>query len=274
MFSLRLHVSLLLLLNACFSPSIPLDDASDDGKATTSSTTATSDASLSTSATSTTSTMTGSETAEPTTGSIETSDSSSSTRADTTSENTGPTDPSESTSGDSTTAAPDESRIVFLIPETVAPADFGGLEGADAICQSEADAAGLEGTFLAWLSTSANDDPESRFSHAGGPFVRTDGIIIAEDWADLTDGELIASINHNAAGEEIVHFLGIDVVTATAANGTHVPRSFAACGSYTADYELGEPDRGNSNEIDGRWSAIAEPWDCGIAGAGLYCFQQ
>lgn len=176
---------------------------------------------------------------------------------------------------DSSTGGPvDTSRSVFVLQDTVAPADYGGLAGADALCQTAADDAGLEGTYFAWLSATDSDDPDDRFDHRGGPFVRTDGIIIADDWADLTDGELLAPIDHAADGSLADQTQsGVPVITATAADGTHIDSTLATCASYTADLTF-EPDRGSLLEIDTEWSAIGDTWDCGVAGAGLYCFEQ
>lgn len=67
-------------------------------------------------------------------------------------------------------------------------ADFGGLSGADALCQAEADGAALGGTWLAWLADD-NDDPVSRFTKAG-VFVRIDGVLVAQDFKELVSGTL------------------------------------------------------------------------------------
>ena len=71
--------------------------------------------------------------------------------------------------------------------------DLGGIPGADEKCQSHADAAGLAGTFLAWISDGV-DSPATRFARSAEPYVRTDGTKIAEDWDDLVD-ELPLSIH-------------------------------------------------------------------------------
>lgn len=76
---------------------------------------------------------------------------------------------------------------------------FGGLAGADAKCQASADAASLGGTFMAWLSTSTTSAAD-RLVHAGVPYTRVDGTLIASDWADLTDGALSASILTTESG--------------------------------------------------------------------------
>ena len=54
-----------------------------------------------------------------------------------------------------TLAQPPSGETSFFITATGSGngADLGGLAGADAICQSQADAAGLDKTFHAYLST-------------------------------------------------------------------------------------------------------------------------
>lgn len=67
--------------------------------------------------------------------------------------------------------------------------DFGGLDGADAACQDLSIRAGLPGKYRAWLSDSTGS-PVSRFTHSTTPYMLVDGTIIAENWADLVDGQL------------------------------------------------------------------------------------
>ena len=79
-------------------------------------------------------------------------------------------------------------------------ANFGGAAAADASCQSLASAAALGGTWKAWLSTSISS-PSSSFTQASVPYQRVDGTLIANNWADLTDGTLangVAMDEHGA----------------------------------------------------------------------------
>jgi hypothetical protein len=84
-------------------------------------------------------------------------------------------------------------NIVF-VTSAMYDGNLGGLTGADAICQTHAANAGFSGTFLAWLSDSTGS-PDTRFTHSTTPYVRPDGVQIAANWADLTDGTLAAPIN-------------------------------------------------------------------------------
>jgi hypothetical protein len=103
--------------------------------------------------------------------------------------------------------APQETKTVFLSSQTFAGSEIGGIVGADAICNALANAAGLYGQYKAWLSDSKralgsvpNDDilvlnavqsdfatsPLGRFNRADVPYVRTDGVQVADDWFALT----------------------------------------------------------------------------------------
>ncbi len=79
------------------------------------------------------------------------------------------------------------------------PGSLGGLSGADAKCQSLADVAGLPGSYKAWLSDSTSA-PASRFTRSPGPYQLVNGVTIAANWADLTDGALAAPIDLTEAG--------------------------------------------------------------------------
>ena len=59
--------------------------------------------------------------------------------------------------------------------------DLGGLAGADAKCQARAMAAGLTGTFRAWLSDATNS-PSSRFPQDAGPYLLVNGGLVANNW--------------------------------------------------------------------------------------------
>jgi hypothetical protein len=84
-------------------------------------------------------------------------------------------------------------RIVFVTDGLYAGL-LGGLTGADTKCQEEADAAGLPGTYKAWLSD-ASTGPSGRFTKDAGSYVLVDGTQVAEDWIGLTSGLLDHAID-------------------------------------------------------------------------------
>jgi hypothetical protein len=75
------------------------------------------------------------------------------------------------------------SRRVF-VTSTNYDGDLGGLAGADQKCQDRADAAGLGGSWKAWLSDSTTHAAD-RLNQPTGPLLRTDGVAIANSWNDL-----------------------------------------------------------------------------------------
>ena len=91
-----------------------------------------------------------------------------------------------------------------------------GLAGADGICQTRATAAGLPGTYKAWLSACIAS-PSTRFrcraascSAQGYRRVHAAQTLIATDWVDLTDGILLHAINVTEFGEESSGIRGLD----------------------------------------------------------------
>ena len=77
------------------------------------------------------------------------------------------------------------SKCVF-VSSTTSDGNLGGLDGADGTCQSLAGAAGLHGTFKAWLSDlNAGGSVAERFNHSNVPYRLVDGTEIAADWDDL-----------------------------------------------------------------------------------------
>jgi hypothetical protein len=75
-------------------------------------------------------------------------------------------------------------RRVFVSSQ-VFTGDLGGLAGADAKCQSLADAVGLGGIYKAWLSD-VTADAATRLSHVGAPYVLVDGVtVVAAGWSQL-----------------------------------------------------------------------------------------
>lgn len=140
-----------------------------------------------------------------------------------------------------------------------------GLEAGDAICNYLA--AGLGGTYRAWLSTSAATDPESTFAQAAVPYVLTDGTQIASDWAHLITASLENPINVDEAGNAV----GYDTVwTATSPDGTSDAEVNGDCGNWQSSAAA---SRGGRNDLgDSRWTQWIS-FDCTTT-QRLYCFEQ
>ena len=157
-------------------------------------------------------------------------------------------------------------RTVFVTSQTY-EGDLGGLNGADVLCQGLADAAGLEGTFMAWLSDPTNS-PSTRFGRLGS-FELVDGTSIANDWEDLTDGSLSTPINQTEEGT----VLGTERVwSATAADGTFLVanqcREWSENGSSS-----GGGGAGTTGASDSTWTNDVNGLLCDRP-AYLFCFEQ
>lgn len=160
-------------------------------------------------------------------------------------------------------------KRVFMSRTDRSGGDYGGRAGADAVCQSDADAQGLGGTYYAWLSTDSTDDPESRFTRYTVPIVEIGGGTVANNWADLVDGNIGDGIANNADGSG---GFSCDVWTNTNADGT-AASSTDNCNGWTSD-------GGGYISVEGRysdqafyWSNEGSPPTCDT-GNCILCFEQ
>ena len=149
-------------------------------------------------------------------------------------------------------------RIAFLA-ESYVPS--GGLGAADARCAADASAAGLPGSYLAWLGTSTSE-PEDRFGD-GPPWRRVDGVLLAttalEFLAPLDPPYLASFLNRTAAGAISTQ------LTFTGVNGGH-------CDDWTASPDFANIARpGTSLRADFRITPFTST--CGTPRA-IVCLQQ
>ena len=162
---------------------------------------------------------------------------------------------------------PISSNIVFVTSVKREPYMFGSLAGADAFCAEKAAAAGLPGTYVAWLS-SPTVDAVTRLGSARG-WQRTDGLAVVDTVADLLAGKLFHPIildeNGNAVGSGAV-------VTATNPAGMLSSNlgggNAVTCNDWTLD--TGDYTGGDATGTTDEWT---RGWvnDCRVA-ARLYCF--
>jgi hypothetical protein len=80
---------------------------------------------------------------------------------------------------------------------------FGGVAGADAICQDLADLAILGGSWVAWISDSSSEAREA-VTQSTGQYVLLNGVVIADNFDDLTDEEIDNPINVDENLSDIV----------------------------------------------------------------------
>ncbi len=141
---------------------------------------------------------------------------------------------------------------------------LGGVTGGDAFCQQQADAAGLSGNYKAWLSDSTSNIVDRLVSD--GPWVRLDGVKIADDKSDLTDGRLFTSISLNESGNR--NPAGI-VFTGANASGMALA---SHCQNWTSNDPTESAIRGSDALADEDWSGDNISFACNNALA-LYCFE-
>ena len=145
------------------------------------------------------------------------------------------------------TFAPHEPNLVFVTSTEVAPMDLAGLAGADQICADAAIDGGLEGTYVAWLSTSTVD-ARDRLGAARG-WVRPDGRPFADTVDDLTSGIDYYPPRLDEYGNDVG---GASIVTGTSTNGTG-PFFSTFCADWTTD-DGGIVGGGSADAGAGAWT--------------------
>lgn len=194
-----------LLLPGCLQPvGFPWSDgaSTSTGDASTGTgepTSSTSGATTTTSTSSTTATSTGTSTSttEPSTTTTTTSSSSTGSTGPVAICGDGHVDPDEDcddandidTDGCNQQCGRD--RLIFVTSSTYSGDLIKGLAGGDEICRDAAQKGGLPNalSFQAWLSDSVTSAID-RLPHHKGRYVRVDGLVVANGFDDLLDGEL------------------------------------------------------------------------------------
>jgi len=194
--------------------------------------------------------------------------------------------------------AQEEPELGFFIT-SAGPGDganLGGLEGADAHCQTLAEAAGAgHRVWRAYLSTQAADGApavNARDRIGEGPWHNAEGLRIAADVDDLhynnaaigyehaldEDGERIAS---GAMGDDVTRH---DILTGTRMDGTAFPPGEdLTCSNWTSAGEgsaqVGHHDRFSFTTPGSSWNSAHPSRGCGQAdleatggGGFFYCF--
>ncbi|CAA0098828.1 Uncharacterised protein [BD1-7 clade bacterium] len=154
---------------------------------------------------------------------------------------------------------------------TIHSTDFGALENADIICQQHADSTESivpAGTYKAWISNST-ESAADRLVPSANPYVRSDKVIIANNWIDLTDGTLIDAIAFNELGTGAAD---LHVMTGTDYDGTYLATN---CNDWTSTDAALQFTAGLDNQGDKKWTnwGAAPNHNCGNAYL-LYCIRQ
>lgn len=143
--------------------------------------------------------------------------------------------------------------------------NLGGLAGADTFCTNTAMGAGLSGNWTAWMSDSGTD-ALSRIVDA--EYRLLNGVVVAEDLADLTDGTLDNGITVDESGMAMM--AGLAVWTGTNADGTRASNN-------CDDWSGGAGDFGQfgfTGSTDSEWTNRVNNATCQAGvGAWVYCFE-
>jgi hypothetical protein len=193
-------------------------------------------------------------------------------------------------------------KLVFVSSETF-DGNFGGGQRvlghlqADPQCQRLAAAAGLSGSFKAWISgrvsTGAGPLPHGvrdRFTQSSDPYRLVGGAQVADDWADLTDGSLDHAIDHDEHGNPVSQEARVWTNTTNDGRAWDNGRQCApgissdtpglwtwSCGapSWTAgDCHFQSGKYGLATATSGAWTGTADSNVACDQHFHLYCFQQ
>lgn len=139
-----------------------------------------------------------------------------------------------------------------------------GVAAGDAVCRDLANTAGFANTvnFKAWLSDSGNS-AVSRLA-GGGPWVRPDGVKVADDTTDLTDGDLFAPIN---VMDTMQYDFGTGVWTGTLETGAMAASMCSDWADTTAQSTFG-----SAVYADGSWTDFSQ-LVCSGGSYRIYCFE-
>ncbi|QOF72653.1 hypothetical protein IG197_06165 [Aminobacter sp. SR38] len=174
-------------------------------------------------------------------------------------------------SGLSAASAQDATMSFFVTSSGIGKgANLGGLAGADAHCQSLAEAAGSTGkTWHAYLSTK---DVDARDRIGQGPWVNAKGQKIADDVASLhSDAN---NINKETALDEKGNTINgrgdqpnkHDILTGSKPDGTRIADQ--TCGDWTLDGTEGAAMMGHHDRMGLDDSAAAKSWNASHASRG------
>lgn len=160
-----------------------------------------------------------------------------------------------------------ECRRVFLTSAGMSAAAFGGITGADAFCQAVAVGAGLDGTWMAWISDTTAS-ASSRLAHSTVPYRLRNGALVAADWADLTDGTIARAIDITEAGDSEPPT--VEVWTGTFETGL---TAGSTCADWTNTTGALPNGRVGSMTTTASWTS-ARVRACNTTGLRLYCIEQ
>jgi hypothetical protein len=167
-------------------------------------------------------------------------------------------------------APPANARKAFVTAEGFV-VDATGLTKADALCASEAQAAGLSGTFTALLPT-ISATAISRFSDTERPWVRLDGVQLAASSLAFIAGELDAPLDETS----LDMYVSENVLT----GGIPPGQAASQAGNDCMDWTDPNNDPNNNGAAIGNANDVALAFSNGDSGQfcsgqdPIYCLEQ
>lgn len=153
----------------------------------------------------------------------------------------------------------------IFVTSTSTNGNLSGLAGADLRCQNLADAVPLGGTFKAWLSDGTTS-AASRLNQFASYYVLVNGVRVANNWADLTDGNLMARINITESGATVAGSVWTNTTRTGAINNTR------HCTNWTVGTSAQPGSEGTTGNADYSWTD--ETYNNCNFSRRLYCFEQ
>lgn len=163
-------------------------------------------------------------------------------------------------------------KRIFITSGTYDGAAVNGITGADTKCNARAAAAGLSGTYKAWLSDSTAASAPAHatrgFTKASIPYRLVNGRRVANNWTDLTDGVLKTGIVYDETGAFVN---SANAWTNTAADGS-MKSAAGHCGNWANNF-LTVSSVGLSGSAGAGWSDHALGILCALP-QRLICVEQ
>jgi hypothetical protein len=141
-------------------------------------------------------------------------------------------------------AVPQTTISRVFVTSTTTTGSMGGILNAQSICQNRAVAAGLSGTWRAWLSTPSLFAQGSVDHNATGPYRMLDGTIVAANGAELMTPSHPHAIDRDEFGAAVG---SVAVWTATSAIGNYFS---PGCNNWTTSMSTVSGAVGDSSHTD------------------------
>jgi len=163
------------------------------------------------------------------------------------------------------------SKYTAFVTSGVYVGDFGGTAFADSRCNALAQAAGLSETYTAWVSAGPSNEPRDRGLAAqavlglesAGWYLPDGTTKIADNWVDLTNGNIHNLINQNESGALVTAY---STWTGTDEFGAAISSNCGNWASSAASGICGE------QRVDSHWTNSGSPCAC-ATDRRFYCFQ-